>query len=296
MQQPIPAIHGHRGARGHRPENTLAGADFAIRAGCDAIEVDLQRLGDGNVVLYHDPVVTSRLASHTCHGRNFAPLPLADVGLQELGVFDVGKAHPESDVLSRFPDQQPVSGARIPSLDDFMSFMADHAPANVIVNLELKSEGKASGDWIPQYVGRVLDSVNRFGFIERVFLQSFDWRLATEARLQAPELLTGMLTDMQVNGTPRIPMAGKPVHWTGGLDLADFGDSIPQMIIAAGGRVWSSNHLDLTKNQVREAQALGLLVYSWTVNEPAHMKRIIAMGVDAIITDYPDRLASMLNR
>ena len=296
MQQRIPAIHGHRGARGHRPENTLAGADFAIRAGCDAIEVDLQRLGDGNVVLYHDPVVTSRLASHACNGRNFAPLPLTDVGLEELGVFDVGKAHPESDVIIRFPDQQPVSGARIPSLDEFISFVADHAPAGVIINLELKSEGQASGDWIRQYVGRVMDSVNRFGFIERVFLQSFDWRLAAEARLQAPELLTGLLTDLQINGTPRIPLPGRPVHWTGGLDLADFAGSIPQMILAAGGKVWSSNHLDLTTSQVREAQALGLPVYCWTVNEASDMERIIAMGVDAIITDYPDRLTSLLGR
>jgi glycerophosphoryl diester phosphodiesterase len=58
--------------------------------------------------------------------------------------------------------------------------------------------------------------------------------------------------------------------------------------------VWSGNHHDLSAEQVDEAHSLGLGVYTWTVNDTADMERVIALGVDAITTDYPGRLVSLL--
>jgi glycerophosphoryl diester phosphodiesterase len=70
--------------------------------------------------------------------------------------------------------------------------------------------------------------------------------------------------------------------------LAEHG-SLPKMVKAAGCTIWSPNHADLNAALVKEAQALGLRVLPWTVNERADMDRLIGWGVDGLITDYPDR-------
>jgi glycerophosphoryl diester phosphodiesterase len=81
--------------------------------------------------------------------------------------------------------------------------------------------------------------------------------------------------------------------WTAGLKFAEHG-SAPKMVRAAGGKVWSPNQGATTEALVKEAQALGLKVVPWTVNDPAVMDRFIGWGVDGIITDYPDRLRDVM--
>ena len=78
--------------------------------------------------------------------------------------------------------------------------------------------------------------------------------------------------------------------WLGGLDIDDFDGSAPRAIKAAGGDIWSSYHKEVDAAVIKQAQALGLQVNVWTVNDASRMRELIAMGVDGIITDYPDRL------
>ncbi|MBP7666707.1 MAG: glycerophosphodiester phosphodiesterase, partial [Burkholderiaceae bacterium] len=78
--------------------------------------------------------------------------------------------------------------------------------------------------------------------------------------------------------------------------LADHGGSVPKMIRAAGGKVWSSFHGDLDAAQVKEAQALGLQVLAWTVNEPAQIEAMLDLGVDGIVSDRPDRVREAMAR
>ena len=68
------------------------------------------------------------------------------------------------------------------------------------------------------------------------------------------------------------------------------------MITASGGRIWSSFHLDLDAAQVKEAQALGIRVLAWTVNEPAQITRVMDLGVDGIVTDRPDLVREAMQR
>jgi glycerophosphoryl diester phosphodiesterase len=77
------------------------------------------------------------------------------------------------------------------------------------------------------------------------------------------------------------------------LHVTQFGGSIPRMVKAAGGAVWSPFFEDVTAESVKQAQALGLEVVVWTVNEPADIRRMIGLGVDGIISDYPDRLRAV---
>ena len=91
---------------------------------------------------------------------------------------------------------------------------------------------------------------------------------------------------------PRIESSGaSPTSpWTAPLHVSQFSGSIPRMVKAAGGTVWSPYFGETTREQVREAQALGLKVVVWTVNEEPDLRRMIEWGVDGVISDYPDRL------
>jgi glycerophosphoryl diester phosphodiesterase len=86
---------------------------------------------------------------------------------------------------------------------------------------------------------------------------------------------------------------GARCAWTAGWKIADHG-SVPKLVKAAGGAAWSPNGGAVTEALVREAQALGLQVIPWTIDNPADMERLVGWGVDGLITDYPDRLRAVL--
>ena len=77
--------------------------------------------------------------------------------------------------------------------------------------------------------------------------------------------------------------------WTAGFHLRDYG-SVPNLVKAAGGRIWSPNYQTLDADTLKEAKALGLRVVVWTVNDPTQIERMIKLGVDGIISDRPDRV------
>ena len=80
----------------------------------------------------------------------------------------------------------------------------------------------------------------------------------------------------------------------GGLELKAHGGSVPKLAKAAGCAVWSPFWRNVTAENVKEAQALGLKVVPWTVNNPADMAVLIDLEVDGLITDYPDRAKAIL--
>jgi glycerophosphoryl diester phosphodiesterase len=89
------------------------------------------------------------------------------------------------------------------------------------------------------------------------------------------------------------PDASGRSPWHAGLAL-DASGSLPKLVRTAGCRTWSMFWRNLRAEQVKEAHALGLAVLPWTINDPADMGRLIDMGVDGIVTDYPDRLRAVM--
>ena len=142
----------------------------------------------------------------------------------------------------------------------------------------------------PEEFARAVVAVLRAeGMLDRANLQSFDWRVLREANKLAPDLSTVCLTaeqrwiDNVLRGRPG------PSPWTAGLDIDAFDGSVPRMVEAAGCAVWSPYYRELTGETLAEAHALGLRVVVWTVNEVDDMLALARLGVDGIITDYPDR-------
>ncbi|MEX2409323.1 MAG: glycerophosphodiester phosphodiesterase family protein, partial [Rhodovibrionaceae bacterium] len=132
------------------------------------------------------------------------------------------------------------------------------------------------------------------GVTERATVQSFDWRTLQRVQAAAPELATAYLTvEQDWMDTVRRGEAGLS-PWLAGYDLKQAEGLLPVLVKRAGGDVWSPYFRDLREVDLRDAHRVGLRVVVWTVNDPADMASLIELGVDGIITDYPDRLKAVL--
>jgi glycerophosphoryl diester phosphodiesterase len=290
-------VQGHRGARGLWPENTLAGFARAIELGVSTLELDCGVTRDGIVVVSHDPRLS---AAHTrdANGRflETAGPPIWSLSYAELEAFDVGRIRPGSPLAAEFPEQQSIDGERIPRLADVLSLVRKRGHGQVRVNIEIKifpeqPELTMAPEPFVQCLKRDLAATASASFVN---LQSFDWRVLHAVHREIPEVSTAALTDQQP-GEDTIQLGSvRPSPWLGGLDPAEHGNSVPQLVKAIGAGTWAPEYRDLDAARVAEAHALNLRVVPWTVNESADMANLLAQGVDGIITDRPDRLRALL--
>jgi len=270
-------IIGHRGARGLHPENTLDGFRAAMRAGVTRFELDAGVSADGIVVVHHDPALNPDIARGPGGAWITPPPPLLkDLTQAEIARFDVGRIRPGSPTARRFPDQVPNDGARMPTLDAVLAL-----PAHFTI--EVKSipthpEATIAPEAMAERVAAAIDAACAAG---RITVSSFDWRVQRAMRRLRPALPLAYLTSAET-------VAGAPLWWNGSSPAA-HGGSVARAVAAEGGDTWSPEYPDLSLDAVREAHALGLRVVTWTVNTREEMDRLIAWGVDGIITDRPDR-------
>ena len=290
-------LQGHRGARGLAPENTLAGFARALAVGVSTLELDCGVTKDGVVVVSHDRLLNPDHTRDAAGNFLAAPGPaIVDLTYEELRQYDVGRIRPGSEYAAAFPEQVPVDGERIPRLADVFALVAKSGNAAVRFNIETKIDpAHPEQSLSPLAFARALEAaIRESGMVSRVSVQSFDWRTLRLLGTLAPDIALVALTDQQPDeDTIEI---GKPGSspWLGGLDVDDHGGSVPKLVAALGARTWSPHALDLTPALVAEAHSLGLLVVPWTVNDPPAMERAIGLGIDGLITDYPDRLRTVL--
>ena len=290
-------LQGHRGARGLRPENTLAGFAHALAIGVTTLELDCGVTKDGIVVVSHDRVLNP---DHTrdAEGR-FLETPgpqIRAATFSELQQFDVGRIRPDSNYAASFPEQQPIDGQRIPRLADVYALVRDNGNGDVRFNVETKIDPTQPETTVaPEvFVASLIEAIRGAGMESRTTIQSFDWRTLVLARKLAPEIAVVALTDQQPDeDTMEVGKPGASV-WLGGIDVDDYAGSVPRTVLALGARVWSPHARDLSPSVIAEAHALGLVVIPWTVNDPKDMERAIALGIDGLITDRPDLLRQVL--
>ena len=294
-------IQGHRGARGLAPENTLPAFERGIDLGVTTLELDVAVTRDGVVVISHD----ASLNPDITRGPDGAFLAehgpaIHDLTYDEVRRYDVGRLNPGRPYAKAFPEQQAIDGTRIPRLADLFDLARRKADDRVRFNVEIKSDPTRPGlSPAPEPFARaVLQEIRRAGMERRVTIQSFDWRPLEVVHRLAPGIETAYLT-VQATGFDTMcpgPAAGKrdvpakdcpASSWTGSLQFRDYG-SVPKMVKAAGGRVWSPRYQDVDEAVLREAHALGLRVIVWTVNDPAVISQMLELGVDGIISDRPD--------
>ncbi|TVS05351.1 MAG: glycerophosphodiester phosphodiesterase [Rhodobacteraceae bacterium] len=282
-----PIIYGHRGARGVLPENTMASFRYLRGTGAQGLEIDVQNAASHVPVVVHDPCVPMQLARGPNGKWMCAAGPkIRDLSLAQLQSYDVGRLNPDHAYGNSYPDQQPRDGERIPGLEQVLDWATGED--GLILNIEIKSYATRDdlGDPPAMLVEALLQALARHRMPGEVLVSSFDWRVLDEVQCQAPDLARGYLTYEQP-GEHLTVFEGSP--WMAGLSLAQHGNNLPGLIAAQGGRCWCAHHRDLTEVRIRQAHEVGVAVNAWTVNAPEDIARLVAWGIDGIITDYPSR-------
>jgi glycerophosphoryl diester phosphodiesterase len=290
-------LQGHRGARGLAPENTLPAFAVALSLGVTTLELDVGITEDGVVVVAHD----RRLNPDIVRGPDGRWLGrstrfIRELTYRELQRYDVGRIRPGSDYSKRFPDQRKLDGVRVPRLEDVFELARHARNGDVRFNIETKLSPLAPDETIgPEEFARALiKSVRDSGMAKRTIIQSFDWRTLAVVQKEAPEIATAYLTSQQQSLDNIGAGHDEASPWTNGMRFRDHG-SVPKMVAAAGGGIWSPYYVELTDALVKEAKRLNLKVLPWTVNERVEMERLIDWAVDGIITDRPDRLRDAMS-
>jgi glycerophosphoryl diester phosphodiesterase len=291
-------LQGHRGARGLAPENTLPAFATALSLGVTTLEMDLGVTSDGAVVVAHDPLLSPDLTRRPDGTWLETPGPaLADLPLAEVQRFDVGRTRPGSRYAERYPAQRPVDGTRVPTLVEVIALTRRAGNDRVRFNIETKLSPHAPDLTLPPaaFATAVVAVVEAEGIAGRTTIQSFDWRSLRAVQALAPHIETACLTVEETSEDNVQRGQPGPSPWTAGLDVDDFGGDVPALVEAAGCAVWSPYFRDVSAQTVQRAHDLDLDVVVWTVNEPDDMRALIELGVDGIITDYPDRLRTVMS-
>lgn len=288
-------LQAHRGGRGLAPENTLAAFRNAVSIGVTTLETDLALTRDGVLVLSHDPRLNAAVTRAADGQWITAPGPaIASLSLAQVRSYDVGRLDPASRYGAQWPDQRAQDGESIPTLAELFALVSVPGRAERL-NLETKltPDSDAGVPEPARFAWLVVDAVRSAGLSTRVTIQSFDWRTLVEVKRIAPEIETACLT-IESPGMDTVrpgPVGASP--WHAGLRVADHG-SLPGAVRAAGCNIWSMFWRNLTPELARQARDAGLRLVPWTVNDPAVMGKLIELGVDGIITDYPDRLRAVM--
>jgi glycerophosphoryl diester phosphodiesterase len=253
-------VHGHRGARGMRPENTLPAFEYAIAQGADVLELDTGVTKDGVVVVSHDPL----LSAPVCTGpKDHAPI--RELTLAEVKQYDCGGTK-----NPQFAEQQPVAGTRMPTLDEVLA-LAPKGTFKFNIETKITPDHPELAPPPAEFVRLLLAVIRKHHLESRVILQSFDYRTLHEMKKQAPEIKLAAL------------YVGKP-------------KSFLEIMKESGADMVSPVYQLTTPEEVAAAHKAGFPVVPWTPNKPEEWDRLIAAKVDAIITDYPAALIAHLKK
>ncbi|HLK20224.1 MAG TPA: glycerophosphodiester phosphodiesterase [Bryobacteraceae bacterium] len=253
-------VHGHRGARAMRPENTIPAFQYAIGIGVDFLEMDVAVTKDNVLVISHDPHVNKSI----CQGPH-PGIAIHELTLAELREYDCGALKNRL-----FPKQEPVPGTRIPTLDEVLSLGEGN---QVQFNIETKSFPDHPELTPPPdvFAKMMLDVIRNHKMESRSIVQSFDFRTLRAMKQLAPDIRLAALWE---------------------------GKKRPFVEIAAEAQasIISPEYHLVTPEEVKAAHDAGLQVVPWTANTPEAWQKLIDAGVDAIISDDPASLISYLAR
>ncbi|WP_188490896.1 glycerophosphodiester phosphodiesterase family protein [Williamsia phyllosphaerae] len=301
-------LQAHRGGIGLTTESTIAGFDKALRLGVSTLELDTQVTRDLRVVVSHDRQISGDKCRDTAPAFPSDPqFPyvgkyIRDLTLAQIRTLDCGYRQ-----LPQFPQQQRIAGARIIELRQVFDLIRSRRAWGVHLNIETKVEAGSPEQTMPRelFVARVHQEIVRSGLSRQVTIESFDWGALRVMHRLDPRLPLIALTNkdfLQVGQTGRSP-------WLGGLDADDFGGDLVRTAKAIPG-VTAISPVQGTPQDgtigdpsftpypdarmVADAHRAGLKVIPWTVDDPETMDHFVKLGVDGLITDYPDRLRTVL--
>jgi len=262
-------LQGHRGARGLFPENTIPAFLYALDLGVSTLEMDVVINSEGHVILSHEPWMSAKICLHP-DGRNIdkseeKSLKIFTMSDEEVRSYDCG-----SHGHTGFPDQQTMKVSK-PSLDEVLEAVrlrtAETQRTPVHFNVEIKSSPEGDDVFHPrvdQFARALYDVLNQHEVLERSSIQSFDPRALEAAHNIDPGISIVLLVD----------------------NRAGFKENLKRLSFTPD--IYSPNYKRVNKGQIEAAHAQDILVIPWTVNNEKVMRKLVDLGVDGLITDYPD--------
>jgi glycerophosphoryl diester phosphodiesterase len=279
-------LQAHAGGRGQATGESLRAFAKSLELGVSTLELDINITKDQQPLVWHDPIIDPQQCSDT--GPAFtgdASYPyvgklIHELTLAQIRTLDCGKPN------SQFPNAEAVRGNRITILPDVFS-LADSYHADVRYNIETKVAADHPGiSADPQeFVDVVLAAIRAARKVDRVEIQSFDWRTLPLVHRAEPSIPLVALWSEQT-WVPDSP-------WLAGVNPAVVGDPVIGATLV-GATILSPDYALVDKPLVDRAHSLGLRVIPWTVDDVDDMRAQIADGVDGLITNYPATLRAVM--
>jgi len=252
---PKPRLFAHRGASGEAPENTMAAFRRAVEVGVTYVELDVHATRDGQFVVIHDETL-----ERTTNGQG----KVQEHTLAELQQLEAGYWF-SRDAGQHFPFR--ATGVRISTLAEVLRGFP---------GLRFTVEIKPAEPAIEELVIAVVRDCGR---VEDVILASEHDRVITRVRELAPDMATSFAAGEVADFIQRVSTGQFAAYHPVGLALQippEFHD-IPLV----------------TAETVAAAHTLGLEIHVWTINEPREIERLLDLGVDGIMSDFPGRLRAV---
>lgn len=271
FQKPLFDIEGHRGCRGLMPENTIAAMLKAIDLGVTTLEMDVVISKDNKVVVSHEPWFESEITTKPdgtfIKSGEVMQYNIYQMNYDEILKYDVGmKPHP------RFPDQQKMKAVK-PQLADLIdsveAYLVKKNLPKVQYNIEIKSLPAGDNRFHPQpadFTELVIAVIKEKKVENRIIIQSFDLRPLKYLHEKYPAIKTSLLIEDS--------------------DENDFDGQLEKLGYTP--EYYSPNQTLVDEKLVKQCHDKGMKIIPWTVNDKKQIRKFQKIGVDGIITDYPD--------
>lgn len=262
---------GHRGCRGLMPENTIPAMLHALDLGVTTLEMDIAFTKDGVAILSHEPFFNHELTTKADGSfitekeeKNFN---IYTMSFAETQTYDIGlKPHP------RFPQQKKIA-AHKPSLtalfDSVQQYMATSNRPFPYFNIETKTQSATDNIYHPApeaFVDMLMKVIKEKGMEHFITIQSFDVRTLQYLHKKYPTVSTALLIE--------------------DYDKRSWWEQVTELGFHPS--VYSPHYSLVSKLLIAHCRNYNTKVIPWTVNDKKEIKRLKAMGVDGIISDYPN--------
>jgi glycerophosphoryl diester phosphodiesterase len=261
----------HRGGRGLMPENTIPAMKSAIDLGVTTIEMDTHISKDGKVFLSHDHYINPLFILDPT-GKEIPETDDKKYPLYQMNYSDIRKYDAGTKTNSKFPEQRKLK-TYIPLLSELIDSVQNHIKTTgkrqIFYNIETKCS--ASGDNIlhpepEKFTDLLVEVLESKKIIPWVVIQSFDVRTLQVINRKYPNIKTSLLIENKKTLEDNLKILGfKPF-------------------------IISPNYKLINAEYIKKCHDQGIKVIAWTVNTKEEIHKFKEMGVDGIISDYPNLL------
>jgi glycerophosphoryl diester phosphodiesterase len=279
-------LQAHAGGRGAATGESLRAFAKSLELGVSTLELDINITKDRQPLVWHDPIIEAQQCADT--GPAFGGDPsypyvgkqVHDLTVAQIRTLDCGKPN------GQLPHTEVMRGNKIATLPDVFS-LVDSYRADVRFNIETKvaADRPATSAEPQEFVDVLLGAVRSAGKVDRVEIQSFDWRTLPLLHQAEPAIPLVALWNAQT-WVPDSP-------WLAGVNPAVVGDPVLGATMV-GANILSPDCSLVDKALVHRAHSLRLRIIPWTVDDADDMRAQIADGVDGIITNYPATLRTVM--